>query len=148
MKDDFDLVLAQRAFQQIGTAQIAAHHVDAVGQPLAHKFAGGNPVAYQRRHGRTLPQQAFCQPSAHQSRGASDKDRKSTRLNSSHLRISYAVFCLKKIKAHSHRSPPIPDPSSLPAPSPTPPYPYGRKSGNASRAAPPSPFPFLLFFFL
>src|SRR5256885_12262701 len=26
------------------------------------------------------------------------KDRKSTRLNSSHLVISYAVFCLKKIK--------------------------------------------------
>src|ERR1039458_10668064 len=27
---------------------------------------------------------------------ASDLDRKSTRLNSSHLGISYAVFCLKK----------------------------------------------------
>src|SRR5690554_7590404 len=29
---------------------------------------------------------------------ASGKDRKSTRLNSSHVRISYAVFCLKKKK--------------------------------------------------
>src|SRR5256885_6589443 len=29
-------------------------------------------------------------------------DRKSTRLNSSHLVISYAVFCLKKKKNHSH----------------------------------------------
>src|SRR5256885_7186001 len=28
--------------------------------------------------------------------GATPKDRKSTRLNSSHLVISYAVFCLKK----------------------------------------------------
>src|SRR5256885_6089339 len=28
-------------------------------------------------------------------------DRKSTRLNSSHLVISYAVFCLKKKKHHS-----------------------------------------------
>src|SRR2546426_4094320 len=28
-------------------------------------------------------------------------DRKSTRLNSSHLVISYAVFCLKKKKQHS-----------------------------------------------
>src|SRR3712207_8404413 len=27
---------------------------------------------------------------------AADKDRKSTRLNSSHANISYAVFCLKK----------------------------------------------------
>src|SRR5690606_41714921 len=26
----------------------------------------------------------------------SDRDRKSTRLNSSHVKISYAVFCLKK----------------------------------------------------
>src|SRR3989442_9418461 len=29
-----------------------------------------------------------------------DGDRKSTRLNSSHVRISYAVFCLKKKKKH------------------------------------------------
>src|SRR5436305_6479911 len=28
--------------------------------------------------------------------GAVPEDRKSTRLNSSHVRISYAVFCLKK----------------------------------------------------
>src|SRR5437870_12317034 len=30
--------------------------------------------------------------------GAVDEDRKSTRLNSSHVAISYAVFCLKKKK--------------------------------------------------
>src|ERR1035438_6705900 len=30
-------------------------------------------------------------------------DRKSTRLNSSHLGISYAVFCLKKKKKTEHR---------------------------------------------
>src|SRR5690606_39980086 len=30
--------------------------------------------------------------------GAATKDRKSTRLNSSHVKISYAVFCLKKKK--------------------------------------------------
>src|SRR5437868_9711401 len=30
-------------------------------------------------------------------------DRKSTRLNSSHVSISYAVFCLKKKKKHSIR---------------------------------------------
>src|SRR5256886_13122692 len=29
-------------------------------------------------------------------------DRKSTRLNSSHSQISYAVFCLKKKKIHYH----------------------------------------------
>src|SRR5436305_9892683 len=30
------------------------------------------------------------------------RDRKSTRLNSSHVRISYAVFCLKKKKKDRH----------------------------------------------
>src|SRR3712207_8364061 len=30
--------------------------------------------------------------------GVKDRDRKSTRLNSSHANISYAVFCLKKKK--------------------------------------------------
>src|SRR3712207_9195829 len=33
-----------------------------------------------------------------QARGAAGEDRKSTRLNSSHANISYAVFCLKKKK--------------------------------------------------
>src|SRR5256885_7065399 len=41
-----------------------------------------------------LPSQARC-PSRARSESA-DQDRKSTRLNSSHLVISYAVFCLKK----------------------------------------------------
>src|SRR3712207_7176401 len=34
--------------------------------------------------------------------GELDGDRKSTRLNSSHANISYAVFCLKKITESSH----------------------------------------------
>src|SRR2546426_8785885 len=33
--------------------------------------------------------------------GSGSLDRKSTRLNSSHLVISYAVFCLKKKKNHN-----------------------------------------------
>src|SRR3712207_8610034 len=33
-------------------------------------------------------------------RGLHPRDRKSTRLNSSHANISYAVFCLKKKKTH------------------------------------------------
>src|SRR5256885_9559902 len=36
-------------------------------------------------------------------RRRSIRDRKSTRLNSSHLVISYAVFCLKKKKTHHSR---------------------------------------------
>src|SRR3712207_7909509 len=34
--------------------------------------------------------------------GAGHPDRKSTRLNSSHANISYAVFCLKKKKNNSY----------------------------------------------
>src|SRR3712207_7021425 len=42
-------------------------------------------------------------------------DRKSTRLNSSHANISYAVFCLKKKnKARLGRPPPRPGDSRLP----------------------------------
>src|SRR5688572_31819041 len=37
-------------------------------------------------------------PSIPPARGMSSQDRKSTRLNSSHSQISYAVFCLKKKK--------------------------------------------------
>src|SRR2546427_8620324 len=35
--------------------------------------------------------------------GAGDEDRKSTRLNSSHSQISYAVFCLKKKKKRQQK---------------------------------------------
>src|SRR5438477_1499800 len=37
-------------------------------------------------------------PSMHQCDHINASDRKSTRLNSSHMSISYAVFCLKKKK--------------------------------------------------
>src|SRR2546426_3832954 len=46
-----------------------------------------------RRRSTSAPARAACCPTA---------DRKSTRLNSSHLVISYAVFCLKKKKNHLH----------------------------------------------
>src|SRR5947199_9101546 len=36
--------------------------------------------------------------------GRQRRDRKSTRLNSSHLGISYAVFCLKKKKKHKKKT--------------------------------------------
>src|SRR5438874_8440042 len=43
---------------------------------------------------------AFCVSSSVTgcAQGSSKPDRKSTRLNSSHVEISYAVFCLKKKK--------------------------------------------------
>src|SRR3712207_8967922 len=36
--------------------------------------------------------------------GPASRDRKSTRLNSSHANISYAVFCLKKKTCHTNIS--------------------------------------------
>src|SRR3712207_7452120 len=38
------------------------------------------------------------------SRVSASRDRKSTRLNSSHANISYAVFCLKKKKFHPRQT--------------------------------------------
>src|SRR2546421_7222335 len=40
---------------------------------------------------------------------ASERDRKSTRLNSSHDQISYAVFCLKKKKKKEQIDKPVRD---------------------------------------
>src|SRR2546430_4175132 len=42
-----------------------------------------------------------------------DLDRKSTRLNSSHSQISYAVFCLKKKTTANRRTSPVPQRDSL-----------------------------------
>src|SRR5436305_12087846 len=53
----------------------------------------------RRVHG--VPRAAGTSPSTRAARAAwprAARDRKSTRLNSSHVRISYAVFCLKKKK--------------------------------------------------
>src|SRR2546426_7860111 len=57
----------------------------------------GDPVRddHRRRHHQHEPQ---CVLSEERPRGRATQDRKSTRLNSSHLVISYAVFCLKKKK--------------------------------------------------
>src|SRR5437899_13109159 len=55
-------------------------------------FPSVEPPLQQFDQQRRLP---LPQPVA-QRAGVRCKDRKSTRLNSSHLGISYAVFCLKK----------------------------------------------------
>src|SRR3712207_8606545 len=44
-----------------------------------------------------------CRPSRRTARIVRATDRKSTRLNSSHANISYAVFCLKKKTNNSER---------------------------------------------
>src|SRR5260221_8380634 len=44
---------------------------------------------------------ALCPPNPKELLTTASTDRKSTRLNSSHTVISYAVFCLKKKKEHT-----------------------------------------------
>src|SRR2546426_8579586 len=64
------------------------------GQPKKSEQAAAAGVLRLRDHRRDVP-------------GERARDRKSTRLNSSHLVISYAVFCLKKKKKkerqHQHK---------------------------------------------
>src|SRR3712207_8340773 len=55
-----------------------------------------NEPADQRQPGGPL--QIDAQAALVAVEGAEEADRKSTRLNSSHANISYAVFCLKKKK--------------------------------------------------
>src|SRR5688572_31806239 len=64
--------------------------------------SGGDPLRDHPPHEpRHLRHQRATRPRAAHPGGAAD--RKSTRLNSSHSQISYAVFCLKKKKiSHKH----------------------------------------------
>src|SRR3989442_8927199 len=70
-----------RSHRRAGLAVPPAHDVRRVGEPRA------------RRARRGEPRDPVEEPAL-----GTRSDRKSTRLNSSHVRISYAVFCLKKKK--------------------------------------------------
>src|SRR2546430_7268733 len=59
----------------------------------------GTSVRYARREADDISQSRNCQ-----GRARERLDRKSTRLNSSHSQISYAVFCLKKKKTIQKKS--------------------------------------------
>src|SRR5687768_18097125 len=67
------------------------------GPPLLRR-AGGRPAAPCRRRGPRRPTGGPARGASRSPRrtGGGRRDRKSTRLNSSHGYISYAVFCLKK----------------------------------------------------
>src|SRR5258708_29165221 len=60
-------------------------------------------ASYGRAHSRFEPHPLLTLDAARTgcALGRSSRDRKSTRLNSSHQIISYAVFCLKKKKYES-----------------------------------------------
>src|SRR5699024_12595292 len=65
--------------------------VDQVDHPL---HLGAAALRHHRL--RLRPQVAPRLRRVHEARQRAPRDRKSTRLNSSHVSISYAVFCLKK----------------------------------------------------
>src|SRR5438270_5385605 len=58
-------------------------------------FVAGQQVTPGVRHG---DREGVVVEEEQQARAVGREDRKSTRLNSSHSQISYAVFCLKKKK--------------------------------------------------
>src|SRR5207302_10221679 len=58
--------------------------------PAQHHRAVGNGAGRHDLHAAVADHAAAVDAAAQQ------QDRKSTRLNSSHVKISYAVFCLKK----------------------------------------------------
>src|SRR2546427_9589717 len=62
--------------------------------PYTTLFRSLLPDAFERIHSE-LPARPPRGPDTNQPYGGK-RDRKSTRLNSSHSQISYAVFCLKK----------------------------------------------------
>src|SRR5690606_42010138 len=67
--------------------------------PLPPAHPQERPASHEadRKPRTALPPR--CQPRHLQAtRSPGQRDRKSTRLNSSHVKISYAVFCLKKKK--------------------------------------------------
>src|SRR5690606_41902437 len=66
------------------------------GARSAHGAAGGGPLARPRNGFRPAALQERVQAAAGEPRLGRVADRKSTRLNSSHVKISYAVFCLDK----------------------------------------------------
>src|SRR2546427_3793413 len=80
---------------QFGTGMLlralCATFVDAAN--TAGTFSGRSVVIQSTPHGQA------------RALNAQDGDRKSTRLNSSHSQISYAVFCLKKKKTTKHTDP-------------------------------------------
>src|SRR2546422_7893635 len=73
------------------------HEADAGAQCRARAQRGGPGLADGAREDEQVAIRALVNvaPPARE-----ERDRKSTRLNSSHGYISYAVFCLKKKKTH------------------------------------------------
>src|SRR3989442_9751894 len=73
------LLPARENLGHVRALEHPVHEVDVIGEGVHHRGRAGVALEHRERL----------------------RDRKSTRLNSSHVRISYAVFCLKKKKNNS-----------------------------------------------
>src|SRR5690606_8790345 len=74
-----------------------------VGLPASELRARRPPDQAPRAVSADGGPRAAAEPRDRQDRLPGARDRKSTRLNSSHVKISYAVFCLKKKKDRKSR---------------------------------------------
>src|SRR3989449_8614816 len=97
--------LTQLANLDVSRRQVVRTPYGEPSGPLTFGAIRGVPVVFLARHGygHTIPPHQVNYRAnlwALKEQGAGDivSDRKSTRLNSSHGYISYAVFCLKKKK--------------------------------------------------
>src|SRR5687768_17735639 len=86
-------------FRSIADREVAAQRAPR-DEGVGGVVAGGS----DRRPESAPPGAAHGQPAIGAVERGGQRDRKSTRLNSSHGYISYAVFCLKKITAISEHA--------------------------------------------
>src|SRR5690349_5850445 len=85
--------LSEEALEELETALLAAD----VGVPATGRLLADLRARWQRAGPQAEPRE-LLKASLTALLSPLEKDRKSTRLNSSHVEISYAVFCLKKKK--------------------------------------------------
>src|SRR5437870_10290697 len=108
LKRRYDVVIVGGGSHGLATAYyLAKNHgitdVAVLEQSYLGSGAAGRNTTIIRANYRTPEGAQFYRRSLelYEGLGAETQDRKSTRLNSSHVAISYAVFCLKKNIDHS-----------------------------------------------
>src|SRR5436309_9064485 len=88
----------------------AAAAAEAIGYPVMLKAAAGGGGKGMRMIPSAAELPSSYRAARSEAAASFGEDRKSTRLNSSHVKISYAVFCLKK-----KTTPPPPTTANLPS---------------------------------
>src|SRR2546426_8535759 len=110
MSSSFPLVISSRVGSSVLHSTSLYFNTKQVTPSVLSQRATSNPsLSIERAKNAPPGQMTTAVPFAFDgSAGKTVRDRKSTRLNSSHLVISYAVFCLKKktpVTGYSTRSP-------------------------------------------